>query len=175
MIYRHWKTAARSGAALVPALCVAWAVDLQPAFAETAGESAGPVVEEIIVTARKRQESLLEIPESVAALSGDQIARQSIDNLRDIGLTVPNLNLSMRTDGFPNATIRGIGGFGNTQGVGFYLDDVQVFSDAALRFGDLDRIEVLKGPQGTLYGGDNINIGTMGQPRLVAASLSFNF
>ena len=62
----------------------------------------------------------------------------------------------MRTDGFPNVTIRGIGGFGNTQGVGFYLDDVQVFSDASSRFGDLDRIEVLKGPQGTLYGGSNI-------------------
>ena len=156
MFYRNFKTLAQSGAALVLALGVGWAVGLQPAYAETAGEAAGPVVEEIIVTARKRQESLLEIPESVAALSGDQIARQSIDNLRDIGLSVPNLNLSMRTDGFPNVTIRGIGGFGNTQGVGFYLDDVQVFSDASSRFGDLDRIEVLKGPQGTLYGGSNI-------------------
>ena len=146
----------KSGAIVAMGLIAAVAFDAQPAFGETAREAAGPVVEEIIVTARKRQESLLEIPESVAALSGDQIARQSIDNLRDIGLSVPNLNLSMRTDGFPNVTIRGIGGFGNTQGVGFYLDDVQVFSDASSRFGDLDRIEVLKGPQGTLYGGSNI-------------------
>ena len=126
------------------------------AVAERGEQASGPVVEEIIVTARKRQESLLEIPESVAALSGEKIARQSIDNLRDIGMSVPNLNLSMRTDGFPNVTIRGIGGFGNTQGVGFYLDDVQVFGDASSRFGDLERIEVLKGPQGTLYGGSNI-------------------
>ncbi|GIS75383.1 MAG: hypothetical protein CM1200mP12_11020 [Gammaproteobacteria bacterium] len=69
---------------------------------------------------------------------------------------IPSLNLSTRADGFPNVSIRGLGSFGNTQGVGFYLDDVQVFSDASSRFGDLDRIEVLKGPQGTLYGGSNI-------------------
>ena len=148
--------AARLAATLGTAAALTVAVGVPRAFGEASEPTAGPVVEEIIVTARKRQESLLEIPESVAALSGGQIARQSIDNLRDIGLSVPNLNLSMRTDGFPNATIRGIGGFGNTQGVGFYLDDVQVFSDASSRFGDLDRIEVLKGPQGTLYGGSNI-------------------
>ena len=141
---------------LAAVLAASTVFDPNSALGQDNAESAAPVLEEIIVTARKRQESLLEIPESVAALSGDQIARQSIDNLRDIGLSVPNLNLSMRTDGFPNVTIRGIGGFGNTQGVGFYLDDVQVFSDASSRFGDLDRIEVLKGPQGTLYGGSNI-------------------
>ena len=145
-----------SGVTSAIALIAAALAAPQAVHGQTPEAAAGPVVEEIIVTARKREESLLEIPESVAALSGDQIARQSVDNLRDIGLSVPNLNLSMRTDGFPNVTIRGIGGFGNTQGVGFYLDDVQVFSDASSRFGDLDRIEVLKGPQGTLYGGSNI-------------------
>ena len=156
MIIRRFAVAARAAATMGAVAGMALAVDVPTAFGEAGEQAAGPVVEEIIVTARKREESLLEIPESVAALSGDQIARQSIDNLRDIGLSVPNLNLSMRTDGFPNVTIRGIGGFGNTQGVGFYLDDVQVFSDASSRFGDMDRIEVLKGPQGTLYGGSNI-------------------
>ena len=62
----------------------------------------------------------------------------------------------MRADGFPNVSIRGLGSFGNTQGVGFYIDDVQLFSDASSRFGDLERIEVLKGPQGVLFGGSNI-------------------
>ena len=144
-------------AALLATVLVAFAgVDWKPAFGQAGSPTVAPVLEEIIVTARKRQESLLEIPESVVAFSGDQIARQAVDNLRDIGIAIPNLNLSMRTDGFPNVTIRGIGGFGNTQGVGFYLDDVQVFSDASSRFGDLERIEVLKGPQGTLYGGSNI-------------------
>jgi len=111
---------------------------------------------EILVTARKRRESLLEIPESIVALSAETIERANIRGLEDIGFAIPNLSLSVRTDGFPNVAIRGIGSFGNTQGVGFYLDDVQLFVDASSRFGDMDRIEVLKGPQGTLYGGSNI-------------------
>ena len=156
MFKNHCKDAAKPAALLVAALGAAALIQPEPSFAQGGMESAAPVLEEVIVTARKRQESLLEIPESVAALSGEDIARQGIDNLKDIGMLVPNLNLSMRTDGFPNVTIRGIGGFGNTQGVGFYLDDVQVFSDASSRFGDLERVEVLKGPQGTLYGGSNI-------------------
>ncbi|MCS5543877.1 MAG: TonB-dependent receptor [SAR86 cluster bacterium] len=113
-------------------------------------------VEEILVTARKREESLLDIPESITAISGQDIDRQNIKTLDDIGFLIPNLNLSMRADGFPNVSIRGLGSFGNTQGVGFYIDDVQLFSDASSRFGDLERIEVLKGPQGVLFGGSNI-------------------
>lgn len=114
------------------------------------------LIEEITVTARKREETVLSISESVTAISGSDIDKQNIKGLDKIGLLVPNLNLAMRADGYPNVSMRGIGAFGLTQGVGFYLDDVQLFSDASSRFGDLDRIEVLKGPQGTLYGGSNI-------------------
>jgi outer membrane receptor protein involved in Fe transport len=114
------------------------------------------VLEEIIVTARKREENVLEIPESVATLSGTLIEQTNIRQLKDISLLVSNLYMSKRLDGFPNVSIRGVGGFGNTQGVGYYLDDVQIFTDASSRFGDLERIEVLKGPQGILYGGANI-------------------
>ena len=114
------------------------------------------ILEETIVTARKREENLFDIPESVSAISGSAIDKQNIKGLNKIGLAVPNLNLSMRTDGYPNVTIRGVGAFGMTQGVGFYLDDVQLWGDASSRFGDLARIEVLKGPQGVLYGGSNI-------------------
>ena len=113
-------------------------------------------LEEVIVTARKRDENLLDIPESVSAIAAIEVERRNIKGLNKIGLAVPNLNLSMRTDGYPNVTIRGLGAFGMTQGVGFYLDDVQLFSDASSRFGDIERIEVLKGPQGVLYGGSNI-------------------
>ena len=113
-------------------------------------------LEEVVVTARKRTENLMDIPDSITAISGLAIERQNIKGLNKIGLAVPNLNLSMRTDGYPNVSIRGMGAFGMTQGVGFYLDDVQLFSDASSRFGDLARIEVLKGPQGVLYGGSNI-------------------
>ena len=134
----------------------AFSISLLPAGTATAQESAAGEIEEIVVTARKRAESLLEIPESVSVITGADIDRQQIKGLEDVGFQVPNLNLSMRLDGFPNVSVRGLGAFGNTQGVGFYLDDVQLFSDASSRFGDLERIEVLKGPQGTLYGGSNI-------------------
>jgi len=137
---------------LVSAICLL----TFPSLYSSESEAADDTVDEIVVTARKREESLLDIPESITAIGGADIERQNIKNLEDIGLLIPSLNLSPRADGFPNVSIRGLGSFGNTQGVGFYLDDVQVFSDASSRFGDLDRIEVLKGPQGTLYGGSNI-------------------
>ena len=138
---------------LVSAICLLTFPSLYSSESEAADSD---VVDEIVVTARKREESLLDIPESVTAIGGSDIARQNIKSLEDVGFLIPSLNLSPRADGFPNVSIRGLGSFGNTQGVGFYLDDVQVFSDASSRFGDLDRIEVLKGPQGTLYGGSNI-------------------
>ena len=120
----------------------------QPVMAQ--GET---LLEEIIVTARKREENVLEIPESLTTFTGDLVESANINGLEDIGLLVPNLWMSRRLDGYPNVSVRGLGGFGNTQGVGFYLDDVQLFGDASSRFGNFERIEVLKGPQGILYGG----------------------
>ena len=114
------------------------------------------LLEEIIVTARKREENVLEIPESLTTFTGAMVESANINGLEDIGLLVPNLWMSRRLDGYPNVSVRGLGGFGNTQGVGFYLDDVQLFGDASSRFGNFERIEVLKGPQGILYGGANI-------------------
>ncbi|MDA0796951.1 MAG: TonB-dependent receptor [Proteobacteria bacterium] len=114
------------------------------------------VLEEVIVTARKTEESVMEVPESITSFSSRSIEKSNIKSLKDIGLLVPNMYMSTRLDGFPNVSIRGLGGFGNTQGVGFYLDGIQLFSDASSRFGDMARIEVLKGPQGVLYGGSNI-------------------
>lgn len=151
-----------SSCALSPsALCIILLVVAGLAL-PASGQSTGAEVaqdsdiDEIVVTARKREERAIDIPESLAVIGGEAIERNNIKGLEDVGSLVPNLNLSVRADGFPNASIRGLGSFGNTQGVGFYLDDVQIFSDASSRFGDLERIEVLKGPQGTLYGGSNV-------------------
>ncbi|MEE8094204.1 MAG: TonB-dependent receptor plug domain-containing protein [Gammaproteobacteria bacterium] len=142
---------------LLPVLAALALFATSDAQAQGAGDSAASsFLEEIIVTARKREENVLQISESVSVLSSTTIERANIVGLADVGLLVPNLNMSRRADGFPNVSIRGLGGFGNTQGVGFYLDDVQLFSDASARFGDLERIEVLKGPQGVLFGGANI-------------------
>ena len=65
-------------------------------------------LEEVIVTARKRNENLMDIPESVSAIGGIEVERRNIKGLNKIGLAVPNLNLSMRTDGYPNGTSRGL-------------------------------------------------------------------
>ncbi|MBO6695620.1 MAG: TonB-dependent receptor plug domain-containing protein, partial [Henriciella sp.] len=150
------------------ALSIGMVFAASPAFAQSGPDAdteidGAPVEEQerktlevVTVTARKKAESELDVPESLASFSESDIENANIDGLSDIGLLVPNLFLSTRLDGFPNVTLRGLGGFGNTQGVGFYLDDVQLFSDASSRFGDLERVEVLKGPQGILYGGSNI-------------------
>lgn len=143
-------------AAVLGGCVIAATVSFGPLVSSAYAQGGASLLDEVVVTARKREESLLEIPESVVAISGADIDRQNVKGLNKIGMAVPNMNLSMRADGYPNVSIRGVGAFGLTQGVGFYLDDVQLFGDASSRFGDLERIEVLKGPQGVLYGGSNI-------------------
>ena len=117
-----------------------------PVISIAADADSANLIEEVTVTARKREENLLDIAETITAISATDIDRQNIKTLDDIGLLIPNLNLSMRADGFPNVSIRGLGSFGNTQGVGFYIDDVQLFSDASSRFGDLEKNRSAKGP-----------------------------
>jgi iron complex outermembrane recepter protein len=113
-------------------------------------------IDEIVVMARKRSERLIEIPETISVLTADQIERSGIASLNDVGRQTPNIVLNRRQDNEPNVVIRGVGAFGNTQGIGFYVDDVQNFTDQSAAVEDVERIEILKGPQGTLYGGSNV-------------------
>lgn len=112
--------------------------------------------DDIVVYARKRAEVLTKIPESIQAISSATISRAGIRSLDDLGRQVPNVLLNKRQDNEPNVTIRGVGSFGNVQGVGFYVDDVQNFTDQSASIQDVERIEILKGPQGTLYGGSDV-------------------
>jgi iron complex outermembrane recepter protein len=114
------------------------------------------VLEEIVVQARKRAETLFDIPESIAVLSSEALQRAGVSGLDSLGRQTPNIILNRRQDNEPNVVIRGVGAFGNTQGVGFYIDDVQNFTDQSARIEDVERVEILKGPQGTIYGGSNI-------------------
>ena len=111
---------------------------------------------EIIVTARKRVETTQSIPESIEAFGSQEIADAHITKIDDLGNMVSNLNITTRADNTPDVVLRGVGSFGVVSGVGFYANDVQLFDGQAVRAEDIERIEVLKGPQGTLYGGSNI-------------------
>ena len=125
------------------------------------------VLEEIVVTARKRQESLQDAPISITAFSGEGLERRNITALADISQITPNLvfNASAPISG-SSATasvfIRGIGQNDYTlvtePGVGIYVDGVYIARSVggALDLVDIERIEVLRGPQGTLFGRNTI-------------------
>jgi outer membrane receptor protein involved in Fe transport len=132
------------------------------------GANKSPSLEEVVVTAQKRQERLQDVPVSLTVLSGDQIAKTVPQSLTDIAGYVPGLSVVSSTPGQTQIIIRGIGtdsaGLGAL--VGTYVDDIQVGSNSsAVRGGlysfdlmpyDIERIEVLRGPQGTLYGAGNM-------------------
>ena len=118
--------------------------------------SRGTGLDEIVVTARKQNETIQSIPETVRAIGATELANAHITRVDDLGTLVSNLNITTRADQSPDVVLRGVGSFGIVNGVGFYADDVQLFDGQTVRQTDLDRIEVLKGPQGTLYGGNNI-------------------
>ena len=122
---------------------------------QEAAEAAGRL-EEVVVTARKRSEAAQAIPESVQAIGSQELADAHVTKMDDLGNIVSNLNIVTRSDNTPDVVLRGVGSFGVVQGVGFYANDVQLFDGQTVRPDDLERVEVLKGPQGTLYGGSNI-------------------
>jgi len=119
-------------------------------------DSSGAVLGEVIVTARKYEENTQSVPESVTVIGADTIVNSHLTRLDDLNSLVSNLNIVERADNTPDVVLRGVGTFGVVQGIGFYVNDVQQFEGQTVRPEDIDHIEVLKGPQGTLYGGSNI-------------------
>jgi iron complex outermembrane receptor protein len=120
--------------------------------------------QQIVVTARRRSELLLDVPVAVTAYSGEQLDRRGALDLADVAKTTPDVTLkaSRGTNSTLTAFIRGVGQqdpvAGFEQGVGIYIDDVYLNRPQAalLDIYDVERIEILRGPQGTLYGRNTI-------------------
>ena len=143
-----------------------------PASAAAPAESADSAqLEEVIVTARKRDERLIDIPESITVISADDLLKKGIQTVEDVGRQTPNLQLSMRQDLTTDVVIRGIGAYGDVLGVGFVIDNVPNFTDQTMRLEDVESVEILKGPQGTLYGASSIG----GLVRYVSKRPEFNW
>jgi len=124
------------------------------------GSPKGPGLEEIVVTAQKRAERLNKVPISITALGRTQMDKQGVRSIADIARLVPGLSLQTSDElGDTNISIRGVVSNTGAQTTGIYIDDTPiqarqevVFSDAFPKVFDLDRVEVLRGPQGTLFG-----------------------
>jgi iron complex outermembrane receptor protein len=125
------------------------------------------MMEKIQVTARKRQENLEDAPISITAFSGNALEARGIENISDVGSITPNLTYQNNPQAGGSSSvatvyIRGVGqrDFLGTidNGVGFYIDGVYIARTvgATVDLLDVDRVEVLRGPQGTLFGRNNV-------------------
>jgi iron complex outermembrane receptor protein len=123
------------------------------------------VFEPVIVTAQKREQSIYDVPVAISAFNADTIERQGITDLTDIGKFVPNLNVTGFSAGHTssaNPFIRGIGLqdhlITTDPGVGVYVDGVYLGRQVGQNWSlaNIERVEVLRGPQGTLYGRNSI-------------------
>lgn len=125
-------------------------------FAQTGESEANQNV--IVVTAQKREQNLQEVPISVQVVDDQLIDDLAADNISDLSQFIPGLDVSAGSPTQPRYKIRGINtsdfGVGTDPAVGVYVDGIYSARSGAavLSFGDIERIEVLKGPQGTLFG-----------------------
>jgi len=146
---------------------------------EDAQKSTAAELSQVTVTARKREETLQDVPIAVTAFTADSLDRLNVQDLSDLGPFVPNLTIyaARGSSSTVTAYIRGVGQsdplWGVDPGVGIYLDDVYIArpQGALLDVFDVERIEVLRGPQGTLYGKNTIG----GAIKYVSAALEEDF
>ncbi|MEC8456173.1 MAG: TonB-dependent receptor, partial [Pseudomonadota bacterium] len=160
---RHVKCALLAGAAWCVLAGATVAQDAE-ATAQAANAQDAATVDDIVVTARRRAESLQDVPVAVTAVTGEQLEARGALDITELARSTPSLTLNAARGS--NSTlisfIRGVGQqdplWGFDPGVGLYIDDVYVARPqaAVLDIFDVERVEVLRGPQGTLYGRNTI-------------------
>ena len=148
--HRRWRLAGASGA-VAACLAAPGAVLAQDA-----------TVEEIVVTAQKRTERLRDVPVSISVFSDEAIEQTGVRELKEMAGYIPNIQISQGNDFRSTVTIRGVGAQSRNIGfdsrVGVYVDGVYVGMSPAINqeLLNLERIEVLRGPQGTLFGKNTV-------------------
>ncbi|HKL62751.1 MAG TPA: TonB-dependent receptor plug domain-containing protein, partial [Woeseiaceae bacterium] len=147
------------GAAMYGRSAIAAAVSAALTGPSAFAQSQGDTIEEIVVTATKREESLADIPMSIRAFTTDDIVRQGLDGLDDYVGKIPALALASRQPGGNSVVFRGVAAsgiqFGTNPSSGIYLDEQPITSagrNPDPRLIDIERLEALSGPQGTLFG-----------------------
>ncbi|PAX07718.1 TonB-dependent receptor [Sphingomonas lenta] len=164
-------TALFATTALALAAAPVWAQDSQGAQSSDQGTPADPQIDadaptspapsDIVVTARQREESLKDVPIAVTAISGDAIKQQQIVLVRDVAAYTPGLNINSDSVTRAQLSIRGIGTtlIDTVQpGVGIFIDGIYQPNTTYLNtpLVDVSRVEVLRGPQGTLFGNNTL-------------------
>ncbi|MBV8500325.1 MAG: TonB-dependent receptor [Paucibacter sp.] len=139
---------------------VAWSAEAEVADGGADATQEQDRLEAVVITSQKRIQAIQTVPVSVSVLSGKELAAQHIDNYDDLSRAVPGVSFNSvgANEGLTNVTIRGVSSTSGSATVGLYLDDVSIttknFYDFAAqpKFFDLQGIEVLRGPQGSLWG-----------------------
>jgi iron complex outermembrane receptor protein len=145
-----------------------------PALAQ---DQSGTTIETVVVTAEKTSENIMDVGINVTSVSAEDLRTQRITSATDLATQIPNVDVKPNIPGAQQIiTVRGVGlddfSSTNNSSVGVYVDDIFLASFAEMDFNmfDLDHVEVLKGPQGTLYGRNS----TAGAINLISAKPSFD-
>src|SRR4249920_41530 len=146
---------------------IAWAPPAPAQQPASTSSAEAETLESVVVTARRREESMQDIPVAVTALSADELERQQVVSTTDLDKVAPNLQFHSYgtltgNNSAAQVFIRGIGQTDATAavdpGVGVYIDDVYMGRSvgAAMEFRDIANVQILRGPQGTLFGRNTI-------------------
>ncbi|MFN3557725.1 MAG: TonB-dependent receptor [Brevundimonas sp.] len=148
---------AHATTASVAALIVGAALST-PAFAQQAQDPQAAALDDVIVTAQRREQSLQDVPIAITAFNAETLERTAATGIQDIAAKAPGVTLTQFNIGEPQLYIRGVGTSSDSAAsdpsIGFSIDEVSIgrAGASALAFLDIQRVEVLRGPQGTLYG-----------------------